>query len=87
MTKLNKAERFIAYFLIVWTAIHIILWVTAQEADYALKEQFWPFVSGDTSFINDLPKTYDFREFIIYTFVPWTLFLMGDGLVKHSEES
>lgn len=82
MFKLNKAERYIVYFLITWTAIHIFLWVFAHNADYTQKEQFWPFIHGGTSFLDDLAHTYDFREFIIYTFVPWTLFFMGDGVFK-----
>ena len=82
MSKLNKTEKVIFYSLIVWTAIHIILWVAAHNANYTLKGQFWPFVRNGASILEDLPHTYDFREFIIYTFVPWTLFVMGDGIFK-----
>ncbi len=78
MGNLNKTEKYIVFFLLIWTAFHMVLWITAHEASYTEKELFWPFISGP----YELPHVYDFREFIVYTFVPWTLFFMGDGLFK-----
>ena len=80
MSRLNRIEKFFVYFLIVWTIFNIILWVTAKEALYSQKEQFWPFLHGSHFGVS---HTYDFREFIIYTFVPWALFFMIDGATKH----
>jgi len=80
MSRLNKTEKFFVYFLMLWTIFNIILWVTAKEALYVQKEQFWPFLHGSWM---DVSHTYDFREFIVYTFVPWTLFFMIDSVTKH----
>jgi hypothetical protein len=80
MSRLNKIEKFFVYFLIIWTVFNIILWVTAKQAMYFQKDQFWPFLNGSGAGVS---HTYDFREFIIYTFVPWTLFFMIDSVAKH----
>lgn len=80
MNRLNKIEKFFVFLLILWTVFNIVLWVTAKESLYVQKEQFWPFLHGSH---YGVAHTYDFREFIIYTFVPWTLFFMIDGLAKH----
>ena len=86
MGRLNKIEKFFVYFLILWTIFNIILWVTAKEALYIQKEQFWPFVHSN-GYGTDVSHTYDFREFIIYTFVPWTLFFMIDNFKKADTKS
>jgi hypothetical protein len=85
MSKLNIPEKCIVIFLLAWTAFHLILWVAAHGAPYTEKEAFWPFISGNP-FGSALPHTYDFREFIIYTFVPWTLFLMADKLLNPTKD-
>jgi predicted secreted protein len=79
MSRLNRIEKFFVYMLILWTVLNIVLWVTAKESLYVQKEQFWPFLHGSH---NGVAYTYDFREFIIYTFVPWTLFFMIDSLAR-----
>lgn len=79
MSRLNKIEKFFVYFLILWTIFNIVLWVTAKEALYNQKEQFWPFLHGSHL---SAASTYDFREFVIYTFVPWALFFMIDSFKK-----
>jgi hypothetical protein len=79
MNRLNKIEKFFVFLLILWTIFNIVLWVTAKEALYSQKEQFWPFLHGSHAGVS---YTYDFREFIIYTFVPWTLFFMIDSVAK-----
>lgn len=84
MSRLNRIEKFFIYFLIVWTIFNIVLWVTAKEALYSQKEQFWPFLHGSH---NGVARTYDFREFIIYTFVPWALFFMIDNFKKVDSKS
>jgi len=80
MSRLNKIEKFFVYLLILWTILNIVLWVTAKEAMYFQKDQFWPFLHGSGAGVS---YTYDFREFIIYTFVPWSLFFMIDSVIKH----
>lgn len=87
MTKLNKFERFTVYFLIAWTLLHIVFWVTAREGYYFQKEQFWPFLQSSDSYTMDLAHTYDFREFIMYTFVPWTLFFIAEHMFKVEKDS
>jgi hypothetical protein len=82
MNRLNKIEKFFVYLLVLWTIFNLILWVTAKEAMYFQKEQFWPFVHSNGSYRMDVSHTYDFREFIIYTFVPWALFFMIDNFKK-----
>ena len=84
MSRLNRIEKFFVYLLIVWTVFNIILWVTAKEGFYFEKDQFWPFINGKM----EISRAYDFREFIIYTLVPWTLFFMIDNIahVDHSEK-
>jgi hypothetical protein len=84
MHKLNKTEKFFVYFLILWTIFNLILWVTAKEALYSQKEQFWPFLHGSHF---GVAHTYDFREFIIYTFVPWALFFMIDSVAHHDSST
>ena len=83
MSRLNRIEKFFVYFLIIWTIFNIVLWVTAKEAMYFQKDQFWPFLHGSGA---DVSHTYDFREFIIYTFVPWSLFLMIDSVIEHDSQ-
>ena len=82
MSKLNKIEKFFVCVLILWTLFNVILWVMAKEAMYFQKAQFWPFVQSSSSYSMDVLHTYDFREFIIYTFVPWALFFMIDNFKK-----
>lgn len=82
MNRLNKIEKFFVYLLILWTIFNLVLWVTAKEAMYFQKEQFWPFVHSNSLYKTDVAHTYDFREFIIYTFVPWALFFMIDNFKK-----
>jgi hypothetical protein len=82
MNRLNKIEKFFVYLLILWTVFNLVLWVTAKEAMYLQKEQFWPFVHSNGLYKMDVAHTYDFREFIIYTFVPWALFFMIDNFKK-----
>lgn len=82
MNKLNKIEKIFVYFLVLWTVFNIFLWVTAREATYIQKEQFWPFIHRTAAYRMDVFHTYDFREFIIYTFVPWALFFMIDNFKK-----
>jgi hypothetical protein len=84
MSRLNKIEKFFIFLLIAWTVFNIILWVTAKEAMYSQKDQFWPFVNTSRAGVS---QTYDFREFIIYTFVPWTLFFMIDSVAKHDSST
>ena len=73
MKKLSQFQRKVLGIYILWFFIHLVFLTISERT---VPERFWPFQRQDYSFFEEIVRTYDISEFLIYAISPAIIFII-----------